>query len=418
VFLPDGHRFLYMMRGATPEKNGIYIASLDGSENRRILADVSGAVFAPPPKGSNASGKLAHILFIRANTLVAQAFDPKIARLAGDVLPIAEGVSITSNASYAPVTASDNGVLLYATGSGQGGARQFAWRDRSGTLTTLIGSAGPVFSPALSPDGRKLVFMRNSSLGASSSADLWVRDLAHNTETRFTTDPSINNTPFWSRNGDRIVFASNRNGAYDLFQKASDGTGRDEPLLITRNSKIVCQWSRDGRFIVYCEYNSKKKSEIWVLPLKGAENERKPVPFLQTEFNEGLAQLSPDSRWMAFTSEQSGRPDVYVRPFPRAGRQWTISASGGQAPRWRGDGKELFFVAADGKLMAVPVKATAAAFETGSTVALFDADLVEEDFFMYDVTADGQHFLITTDGFGVSSPPLNVVVNWNSMLKH
>ena len=423
VFLPDSRHFLYL--AVTPEQAGIYVSSLDGKENRRILADESGAVFAP------SSGKEpGYILFIRENTLMAQPFDAASAQTAGDVFPLAEGVfplaegvsgvNLTA-AKYVPATVSQSGVLLYASGAAGGANQMIAWYDRAGKLLSPVIPPGAVFAPAISPDGKSVAFS-NSTNG--TAVDLWLRDVARGTETRFTTDPSLNFTPFWAPKGDRIVFASSRTGVFNLFQKASDGSGQDELLLADGNYKVPTQWSRDGRFIVYEELDPKTRFDLWVLPMEGSEKERTPVPFLRTEFNELMGQLSSDGHWMAYTSDQSGRREVYVRPFPRAEGQWTISLGGGEQPRWRSDGKELFFVAADGKLMAVSVKALPdprPTFEAGTPTALFDAHIAPsatDNVFMYDVTADGKRFLIdTTADFDGSSPPLNVVVNWIAGLK-
>jgi serine/threonine protein kinase/Tol biopolymer transport system component len=414
VFLPDGRRFLYLVRGAAPEKNGIYVSSLDRTENRRILPDVSGAVFAPAPN----LGRVGHILFVRERTLMALPFDAGNAQSAGEVFPVADGVSLTTNGTYVPATVSDTGVLLYSNGGVGGNTTQIAWFDRNGKLLGPVGAAGAVSYPAISPDEKSVAFSRLNG----ASIDLWLRDLARDTETRLTSDVSVNGVPFWSPKSDRIVFASNRTGGiFNLFMKAASGSGQDESLLTNDHAKLPSQWSRDGRFIVYYEINPKTKNDIWVLPMEGSGNERKPIPFLQTEFSEFMAQLSPDSQWMAYTSDQSGRREVYVRPFPAAEGQWTISVAGGQAPRWRGDGKELFFEAADGKMMAVPVKASGGpkpTFEAGTPAALFDAHIehrIVDSNSEYDVTADGKRFLINTVSgpTAASSPPLIVVVNWN-----
>ena len=417
VFLPDGRRFLYMARQSTPEKNGIYVASLDGKENRRILADVSGMAYAPPAPGARAG----NILFIRENTLMAIPFDAASAQVVGDVFPVADGVSISTNASYAPVTVSDNGVLLYATGGAAGGTNQIAWYDRSGKLLGAVGAPGEVGDPAISPDEKTVAFRRISPTGG----DLWLRDLSRGTEQRFTTDPSTNAAPFWSPKGDRIVFVSNRGGVGNLYWKASSGSGADE-LLLAGNVKLPSQWSRDGRFVVYREDDPKTRWDIWVLPVDGSAAERKPIPFLQTEFNEGFGQLSPDSHWMAYTSDKSGRNEVYVRPFPPGEGEWPISVAGGEQARWRDDGKELFFEAADGKMMAVPVlKAVSGpkpSFVAGAPVPLFEAHMTSatnDVLFEYDVAADGKRFLIdTTNGQGAASaPPLTVVLNWQGEAK-
>jgi Tol biopolymer transport system component len=417
VFLPDGRHFLYLARAGTTEQNGVYVSSLDGKENRRLLADVSGVVFAPPAR----SDRTGHILFVRENTLMAQPFDAASAQVSGDVFPVAEGVSLTTDTSYTPATVSENGVLLYEAGGAAGGTNQIGWYDRSGKSLGPVGAPGAVWDPAISPDEKSVVYRRLTG----DVGDLWVRDLSRGTETRFTSNASFNLAPVWSPKGDRIVFASNRKGVYNLYQKATSGSGQDELLLSNSLVNAPSQWSRDGRFIVYLEVDPKTRYDLWVLPTEGAAADRKPIPFLRSEFNELFDQLSPDSHWMAFTSDRSGRREVYVRPFPPGEGEWTISIAGGEVPRWRGDGKELFFEAADGKMMAVPVKAITGAkpsFEAGAPVALFDAHIAHSTsgaLFEYDVTADGKRFLIdTTSGAGAaSSPPLTVVTNWNAGAK-
>ena len=417
VFLPDGRHFLYLVRGSAAEKNGLYVGSLDGKENRRVLADLSGAAFAPPA-GSDHTG---HILFVRENTLMAAPFNAASAQVSGDVIPVAEGVSFTSNGTYLPATVSENGVLLYETG-GTGGTNQIGWYDRTGKSLGLVGMPGRDFDPAISPDEKWVTFRCNTGAGS----DLWVRDLSRGTETRFTSDPSNNVSPVWSPRGDRIVFSSNRKGGvYNLYQKAASGSGQDELLLPNTFGDFATQWSRDGRFIVYHENGQKTQNDLWVLPTEGATADRKPIPFLRTEFDELFGQLSPDSHWMAFTSDRSGRREVYVRPFPPGEGEWTISTAGGQQPRWRGDGKELFFEAGDGKMMRVPVKTTAGpkpSVEAGTPVALFDAHMFHSatnSRIEYEVTSDVKRFLIDmTGGGGAAATPLfTVLVNWNAGLK-
>jgi serine/threonine protein kinase len=400
VFLPDGRHFLFVVDGVSTEQNGVYLSSLDGKENRRVLADVSTVVFA--------SGRL---LFIRENTIVSQPFDAASGQTKGEVSTVAEGVSFTY-ISYVPVSVSQNGVLLYESGSLAGG-NQMAWYDRSGKLLGVVGPPGLVFDPAISPDEKSIAYRR-----LSPRNDLWLWDLTRGTEQRFTSDPSAIIAPFWSPKGDRMVFASNRNGTLNLYQKATSGTGKDDLLLMDGNRKWPTQWSRDGRFIVYSENEPKTKYDIWLLEVGRAE--WKPVPFLRSEFNEFQGQLSPDSQWMAYTSDKTGQREVYVVAFPTGEGETRLSIAGGEQPRWRGDGKELFFVGADGKIMAVAVKATAGnkpSFEPETPQPLFETHLARppvNPLFEYDVTADGKRFLLDTTGGG-SGPvlPLNVVVNWD-----
>jgi serine/threonine protein kinase/Tol biopolymer transport system component len=414
VFLPDGRHFLHFETGLA-EEQGVYLSSLDGKENARVLADQSSAVFA--------AGRL---LFIRENTLMAQPFDVASGHVTGEALPVAEGVSV-SLSSRASVTVSETGVLVYQ--SGMDVTRpHFAWYDRGGKLLGPVGAGGFVYEPAISPDEKSIAF-RREAVGTGMS-DLWLRDLVRGAEQRFTTDASGNWAPFWSPQGDRIVFASTRGSGtlamseriYNLYQKAASGTGRDEALLVNGNSKVPSQWSRDGRFVIYSELDPKTKYDIWALPMESGV-EQKPFVFLHSEFDELHGQLSPDSHWMAYTSDESGRREVYVRPFPGGGFQRRISIEGGEQPRWRGDGKELFFVGEDGRMMTAAVTAVTGAkpsFEPKAPQPLFDADLVavgSGSVLEYDVTADGKRFLVDTRGGSASAPPLNVVVNWDARLK-
>ncbi len=412
VFLPDGNRFLYLISRADAGKTGIYVASLDGKENRRILADVSGAIFAPSARG------VGRLLFIRENTLMAQPFDPASATTSGDVVPVAEGVSLTTNNHYAPVTVSDSGMLLYESGGNQGENAQIAWYDRAGKpLGPMI---GPGLDPSISPDGKWIAFRRV----ANGQNDIWLRDLNRGADQRLTTDASVNGAPVWSPKGDRLAFASNRGGApYSLYQKAASGTGPDEGLLAAGNNKIPSQWSRDGRFLIYSALDPKTRLDVWVLPLDGAPD-RKSTAFVHSEFNEDFGQLSPDSHWMAYTSDESGQREVYVRPFPTGDGQIKISIAGGEQPRWCCDGKELFFVALDGKLMSVSLTVKAGpkpSFEPGTPRSLFEVHLSEGlngSGFAYDVAADGKRFLTATSATRVTSAPLlTVVMNWTAASK-
>jgi serine/threonine protein kinase len=405
VFLPDGRHFLYHV--AAGEEGGVYLGSLDGETNRRVLADASSVFFA--------AGRL---LFTRENALLSQPFDAVSGQTRGEISPIAERISFRNSVTLPPATVSQTGLLVYASG-GNGADNQMAWYDRGGKSLGSVGLPGVILDPAISPDEKSVLFRRNSHSGS----DLWLWDLTRQSEQRFTTDPSYNFAPFWSPQGDRIVFASIRDGFANLYQKATNGTGKDEQLFANSNSKYPTQWSRDGRFIVYSEDDPKTGRDIWVLPMDGV-TDRKPVPFLRSKFDEFHGQLSPDSHWIAFTSDESGRREVYVQPFPEGEGRTKISTAGGEQPRWRGDGKELFFVNADGKMMAVTMKVTAGTkpvIEPGRTQALFEARLARPltiQTFEYDVTADGKRFLLDTVGGDSSSPEvLNVAVNWDAELK-
>jgi Tol biopolymer transport system component len=249
VFLPDGRRFLYVVFAA--EERGVYLGSLDGEANRRVLADVPRVLFA--------AGRL---LFTRENALLSQPFDAASRQTRGEISSIAEGIG--SSYGYTPATMSQTGVLVYASG-GNGTDNQMAWYDRGGTSLGTVGAPGFILDPAISPDEKSVSFRRNSLGGFG---DLWLRDLTRQSEQRFTTETSsFNIAPFWSPKGDRMVFASTRGGTLDLYQKLTNGTGKDELLFANGNSKEPTQWSRDGRFIVYSENDPKTGRDIWVLPM-------------------------------------------------------------------------------------------------------------------------------------------------------
>jgi WD40 repeat protein len=405
VFLPDGRRFLYVAIGG--KDNGIHLESLDSKESRRIVPDDSQPAYLD-----------GHLLFVRDQTLMAQPVDQKTMNPRGDLFPVAEQVSSTPNGAEKLYSISENGVLIYQAG-GLGGGRQHLWFDRAGKELDAVG--GPVRSVnnfALSPDGKRVAIERLTGSGS----DLWISDLEHSTESRFTFDASRNLLPVWSPDGSKVAFASNRGGGvFNLYQRASNGTGQDELLLESKETKVAWDWSRDGRFLIFGSQSS-KGWYLRVLPLTG---DRKPVPLVQSEFTNTGGQLSPDGRWLAYTSNESGRPEVYAVPFapgpegapaiPAVGK-WQISTAGGTQPRWRGDGKEMFYMAPDGKLMAVEVKTSSPTFERGTPQGLFESrsDVPATDAFRwgYVTSADGKRFLITTAGQGGEQPPLTVVVNW------
>jgi Tol biopolymer transport system component len=334
AFLPDGRRFLYNVDAG--QHRGIYLADLDGPERRRILAEDSSFVLTP-----------GWILFVRANRLMAQPFASRAGRVTGEAIPVVDGVSLSNVTNYASITASASGVLIYEGGRANVGKTQMAWYDRSGKLLGSVGNPATVFDPAISPDQKKIVFRWATS---SFLADLWIWDVNRGTGRRITTHASINGAPHWSPGGDKIVFTSNR-GNGDIYIKGAGGTGEDQLLFANAHPKFVSDWSRDGRFIVYSEADPKTRYDLWILPIDGA-TARSPIRFLESDFNETLGQLSPDVHWMAYTSDESGQREVYVRPFPSGDGQWKVSTAGGEQPRWRADGRELYFVRADGAMMA------------------------------------------------------------------
>jgi Tol biopolymer transport system component len=244
--------------------------------------------------------------------------------------------------------------------------------------------------------------------------DLYVIDLTRGTESRLTFDPADDTLPIWSHDGNRIVWASNRTGTYQIYQKLASGVGQDELLLQSDVPLLPSSCSSDGKFLLYGRSDPKSGDDLWALPLEG---DRKPFPFLQTPFWDTDAQFSPDGRWIAYRTNESGRSEVYVQTFPASGGRWQVSTNGGHHPQWRGDGKELFYCSTDGKLMAVDVK-RGDAFEAGLPKTLFNLAEAKVYYADYAATADGRRFLFVRKLQEGSPSPFSVVVNWTAEAPH
>jgi Tol biopolymer transport system component len=398
-FLPDGRHFLYM---SLQEKSGIYIGSLDSKETRRVLDPDSNAVYAPQ----------GYLLFVRGSALMAQTFDAGKLELTGEPFPVAEQVGLDpSRTSLFDV--SENGVLVYESAD-QIPDSQLAWHDRAGKQISTVGPPGNYYSIWLSPDETRVAVERVEK----NNTDIWLIDMARNTPTRFTFDLGFDRAPIWAPDGSRIVFSSTRSGPLDLYVKPASGSTSEELLLKTSGAKFPTDWSSDGKLILYTELSAKGKNDIWILPLEG---DRTPKPFLLDDFNEFGAKLSPDGKWIAYSSDDSGQQQVYVQPFPGPGGKYQVSTAGGSHPKWRRDGKEVFYLSSDGKLMAVEVKA-GSTFEVLTAKPLFDthvkglASMGLDSRDNYAVSGDGQRFLIN-DETQTSSPPITVVLNWTADLK-
>jgi serine/threonine protein kinase/Tol biopolymer transport system component len=410
-FLPDGRHFVYFGR---PQKHGIYVAAIDSANARLLLNDYVGVAYAPPGyllvlRGSTRGGP--------AGTLLAYPFDPARVQITGEPMPVAERIRYESGLARGAFTVSGNGTLVY--GDSDRSTTQLTWFDRSGEALANVGGAAAFGQPSLSPDEKTVAVERVDPV--TQDQDLWLIDTPRNTPSRFTSQPNnITFMPIWSPDGARIVFASARGTPPNLYYKASTGLGRDELLFKSTSNNQPTDWSRDGRFIVYAGMDPKTQWDLWLMPMSGADVERKPVPFLQTEFNEHLGRVSPDGRWIAYVSDESGTNEVYVQTFPVSGAKRRISTSGGNEPKWRSDGRELFYLAADGRLRAVGVR-EGPRLEIGSPTPLFKTRMGPTRNFGYDVnytvTGDGQRFLISTLTEGSqSSPTTTVILNWHAAL--
>jgi Tol biopolymer transport system component len=257
------------------------------------------------------------------------------------------------------------------------------------------------------PDEERVAIGRNDA--QTGTYDIWLLDLARGIPSRFTFDPASGVYPVWSPDGGRIAFGSSREGAWSLYQKSSSGAGSEEAILKSSERKWPSDWSLDGRFILYTQTSPDTLGDLWVIPLFG---DRQPIPFLQTKFNERNSDFSPDGKWIAYQSDDSGSYQVWVQSFP-AGSKWQVSSDGGSWPRFRRDGKELFYLAANGKLMAVEVKANTSGLEFSAPKPLFETHTTDR----YAVTADGQRFLINTAVEESASAPITVILNWTAEAK-
>ena len=413
-FLPDGRHFLYTASRANRELS-IYVGSLDSADRKLLLAaDSNNAVYSQ-----------GHLLFLRETTLMAQPFDPQRLELTGEAFPIAEQIQTSPTAPpNGFFSASENGVLAYQTGTGASGS-QLAWFDRSGKQMGTLGDAAPYGDLELAVDGRRAsVSIRVGSV----ARDIWLYNVERGLRTRFTFDPANEFASVWSPDGSRVIFNSIRKGTMDLYQKPSSGAGAEELLLEDKLSKFPLSWSPDGRSILFRSTGGPTADDLFILPLSAdssagslrgsgqAEQGRKPVPFMATQFGETSGQFSPDGRWIAYRSNESGRFEVYVAPFPGPGGKWQVSTAGGDLPRWRRDGSEIFFLSLDNRLMAAAVNGRGSDFQVGAVKPLFQTRAVLGLRYPYGVSPDGQRFLFNTQPEQSVSAPITVVLNWTASL--
>ena len=427
--LPDGRHFLYSMGPPGAPNAGVYVGSLDsksgaGLPNNKLSNESSQAAYVP-----SSDPAFGYVLFLRAavgstssGTLMALPFDSQRLRIVGQPIPVAEQVQSFS--------ASPTGVLVYwfGTSSVSGPSRgniqgQLTWFDRMGKVLGTIGDSGLYRTLAISPDGKQVAFERADPQNFSNR-NIWIYDIARGVTTRFTFDSGWDGNPIWSPDGSRIAFGGERTGIFDIYEKASNLAGEDELVFKSGAQKLPSSWSPDGRFLLF--YNPIAPTHVWVLPLDGTAASRKPFTFEQSEFSQAVGRFSPDGRWIAYQSNESGKDEIYVRPFdaasaagssstagtPIAGK-WMVSKDGGGIPLWRHDGKELFYLSPNGMAMAVDVNTTGV-FQAGIPKPLFK---VTPGLLYWDVTSDGKRFLMPAPSASSASAPFTVVLNWQAALK-
>ena len=422
VFLPDGRHFFYKRSSSKAGTSDIYIGSLDAKpdqqDTKQLLATDYGVVYAPSSGSGSGSGSgMGRLLFLRDGTLMAQPFNTRRLALAGEPVTVAEPVA--AYADFGFFSASKNGVLVYRTGGG--GDLQLTWFDRQGKVLGSVREPGDYRMPALSPDGTQ------AAVGLVNHQDnkrsLWLVDLSEGTSTRFTFGSADAENPIWSLDGKRILFASKPDGHYDLYQKPANGATGEELLLKSDETKFATSVSRGGRFLLYYSIDPKTKRDLWVLPLEG---DKKPFLFLRTASNEWDGHFSPDGQWVAYLSDESGHDEIYVRRFSPdsteaatgadTGGKWQVSYGGGEWPQWSKDGKELYYLTPDNKVMVVAVSANPV-FQAGAAKLLFQAPPQASGGTFGDYTVDGKRFLFLAPAQQTGQAPFNVVLNWQEGLK-
>ena len=392
-FLPRGRRFVYEVLDKDDNTSGIYAGSLDTKERVRLVGETSSPGYAEGPGGEG------YLLCAREGKLVAQRLEGGRGAVTGEAFTVAENVGVDWATGRTRFSVSGQGLLVYEPrGSDQ---PRLTWVDRAGKRLDAIGEPGDNFMLAhLSPDGKQVAFVHDH--------DIKVWDLTRGISTRVTFDRALDNYPVWSPDGRSIAFRSNREGTFQLYVKSVGGTGPEELLLKTGSSKTPSSWAAGGRLLLYSETDPKTKEDLWVLPIDG---ERKPTVLLRTEFNEGDGSFSPDGKWIAYTSDESGKDEVYVQPYPATGVKSRVSKDGGRWPMWRRDGREMYWVDERGTIMSADLGA-APALQPGIPRAVFERRL-QNPSDRYAVSGDGQRFLIPLPPVEVDAVrPVTVVQNF------
>ena len=418
VFLPDEQHFVYFIGGSSG-RTGLYLGSTEEKpaqqDNRPLTESDSTPQYAPA--AADGPGRL---LFLRGDTLMARPFDAQRLQFTGEAVRVADSVG-TNGAYLGLFSVSSNGIL--ATSSGGSGNRQLVWYDRQGKALGNAGEPARRDEISLSPDGKSVAEGR---VDAQGSWAVWVMDLARGASSRFTFESTGAGDAIWSPDGSQIIYAAGGGQSADIYRRSSNGATKEEVLFHSDSLKTPLDWSSDGRWLLYAERGKDTGFDLWALPdpTGPAGQERKPIPYLVTPFNEVQAKFSPDGKWVAYSSNESGTVEVYVRPFPASsGGKWLVSNGGGRQVRWRPDGKELFYVAPGGALMAAEVHVTATTFEVGAPKLLFRPQLLgglgggPSTLWRYDISKDGQRFLINTAGDDKSSTPITVTTQWTELLK-
>ena len=399
-FLPDGRHFVFLGDAPTTENHSIRLGSLDSQDTQILFSAVTRIVYSPP----------GYLLYVNQGALVAQPFDPGKLKTTGEPVTIAEHVEQIGDNHEFDFSASDNGVVAYRTGSSMS---QLAWFDRTGKKLGPAGEPESYATFALSPDGQRAAVGLLDADGRQN--DVWLLELSRGTKSRLTLNPQSEGDPVWSPDGTRIAFTSNRgsDGRIHMYTTSVSGAGDDELLIKEDADDIPSNWSSDGQKILFMRYGPNYRAGIWLLSLNG---QREAKPLLRSPaFDQAAGMFSPNGSLVAYVSNESGRNEVYVQTFPR-GNKTPISSGGGVFPMWRGDGKELFYITEDGRVMEAQIKSDAP-FQVDVPQQLFQTSIKFGQGYPYAVNHDGSRFLIITPAEANNAAPLTVVLNWTASLK-
>jgi len=401
-FLPDGKAVLFS--GAPTNANWtnseVAAESVETGERRNLVLGATHPRYA-------SSG---HLVYVQGGSLMAVPFDPRRLAITGAAVPIVEGVLQSSSSGAAQYSLSATGSLVYIPGGVQADQRKLVWVTRNGAEQPVAAPARAYVYPRLSPDGRRV------GVGITEEeSQVWLYDLSRETLTRITFEGHVNLNAIWTPDGKRIAIQSNREGPLNVFWQLADGSGGLEHLITSEYNNFPVSWSPDGQLLAFAEINPTTGYDIWMLRL----GDRKAQPFLRTPFNEAAPEFSPDGRWLAYISDESGRFEIYVQPYPGPGGKWQISTEGGTEPAWNHNGRELFYRSGD-KMMAVDI-ATQPGFAAGRPRVLFEGryNPAQGTTPNYDVSPDGQRFLMIkpSEAGEVAPTQINVVLNWFEELK-
>jgi hypothetical protein len=372
-----------------------------GSDEKTFLVEAdSRAQFVEP----------GYLLYVREETLVAQPFNARTGKITGEPRPLADQVG-ASTVGLADFSASRDGILAYRAEVGID-VRQLVWRDRAGRSTGVVGEPAMYGAMWLAPTGDRIAVDVYDP--QSEQRDLWIHDLERGTASHFTFDPGFDIGPVWSPDGSRVVFSSNRGESADLYMKDASGAGEVAELLVEEDELYASEWSRDGRYLMFLKRAANEPFDIWALPV---DPPGEPFPVVESEFVDVRPDFSPDGRWFAYQSDESGRAEIYVRQFPGPGGKWQVSTNGGTEPQWSDDGSEIFYLDPGQHLVSVFVE-TGDTFRAGMPEVLFQARLYQrQQRSRYVVSADGQSFLMLSPMETHSQPPTRIVLNWTASLE-